>query len=501
MSDHATSSEDSRPASRLSRRGALLLGSGAVAGAALTAGGFTIGGSLSKNGGTAASAATPPMKMSSYVSTMLTAPQLSVWRKPGATTSPGLVFVTPEATLFKGMIVDDDGEPVWIEPDGRSVTDLRVQEYQGKPVLTYWSGTQTGGHGVGAGTIMDTSYRVIAQVRAGHGLQSDLHEFELTPQGTALVTSYPTVTADLTAMKGPKDGYMYGCRIQEIDIASGAVLLDWHAADHIDITESYQPVDGSGTAGNPYDPYHLNAVSLDGDGAVLISSRHTHTLYEVDRKTGEVRWRLGGRKSDFTIAANATFAWQHHVRRIADGRISMFDNQDNVDAKGAVSSALYLNVDETAKTATLSKRLEYAHHLGTAEGSNQLLDDGHVFVGWGDIPYATEFDATGTAIWEASDLGTASYRSFRQAWSATPQAAPALGLQNGKAYVSWNGATNVAKWRFSTGASTSALTVAATVDRAGFETAVAVPSSARVVHADALDAAGVVIGSATRKLA
>ncbi|MFC4242846.1 arylsulfotransferase family protein [Gryllotalpicola reticulitermitis] len=501
MSDRDSSSPSDRRAARFSRRGALLLGGGAVAGAALTAGGFGVGDLFANRGSSApAAAATPPAQLSRYVSTMVTAPRISVWRKPGTSTAPGLFFATPRVSGFQGLITDNDGEPIWIEPDGRSVTDLRVQQYRGEPVLTYWSGTLDGGHGLGAGTILDTSYRVIAQVRAGHGLQSDLHEFELTPQGTALVTSYPTVTADLTSMKGPKNGRMYGCRIQEIDIASGAVLLDWHAAQHVDITESYQHVADSGTDANPYDPYHLNAASLDGDDAVLISSRHTHTIYSVDRNTGTTRWRLGGRKSDFAIASDATFAWQHHARRLSDGRISMFDNQYKTGTTG-VSSGLYLNVNESAKTATLSKRLEYADHLSTAEGSNTLLDDGHVFIGWGDIPYATEFDSAGTAIWEASGLGDSSYRAFRQAWDATPQAAPAVVVDGGTAYVTWNGATGVLKWRFSSGESADALTVLATVDRAGFETSLALPSGAKAVGVEALDAAGAVIGHAARTLA
>ena len=110
---------------------------------------------------------------------------------PGA--APGLVFVAPKGGHGQDgpMILDDAGHVVWFKPAGNreEATDFRVQTYQGKPVLTWWQGRLVGGEGRGEGVIYDEHYRPIRRVRAGNGFSADLHEFTLTPQGTALLSA------------------------------------------------------------------------------------------------------------------------------------------------------------------------------------------------------------------------------------------------------------------------------------------------------------------------
>src|SRR5215218_5892137 len=103
------------------------------------------------------------------------------------------------------MIVDDQGQLVWFGKY-RSARDFRVQRYRGRPVLTWWEGRVVLGHGVGEYVIFDDSYRQIARVRAGNGYQGDLHEFLITPEDTALLTSYTPTRTDLSPIGGPKDG-------------------------------------------------------------------------------------------------------------------------------------------------------------------------------------------------------------------------------------------------------------------------------------------------------
>src|SRR5699024_11714944 len=117
---------------------------------------------------------------------------------------------------------------------------------------------------------------------------------------------------------------------QEVDVRTGAVLLDWVASQHIPIDETYlglqQIKDHDGTTEKrAFDPYHLNAIDDDGD-RLLLSVRHTHAIYAIDRTRGTVRWRFGGKRSDFQIPADAAVAWQHDVRRLPDGTITLFDN-------------------------------------------------------------------------------------------------------------------------------------------------------------------------------
>ena len=75
-----------------------------------------------------------------------------------------------------------------------------------------------------------------------------------------------------------------------------------------------------------YDYFHINSIEPEANGNFLVSARNTHTLYEIDRKTKKILWRLGGKKSDFKMGPGTNFEWQHDARRQADGTITMFDN-------------------------------------------------------------------------------------------------------------------------------------------------------------------------------
>ena len=159
---------------------------------------------------------------------------------PGA--APGLVFVAPKGGHGQDgpMILDDAGHVVWFKPAGNreEATDFRVQTYQGKPVLTWWQGRLVGGEGRGEGVIYDKHYRPIRRVRAGNGFSEDLHEFALTPQGTALLISYDRVKMDLRRYGGSRDGTVVDGVVQEVDIATGLVVFEWHSLDNVSPRDS-----------------------------------------------------------------------------------------------------------------------------------------------------------------------------------------------------------------------------------------------------------------------
>jgi hypothetical protein len=513
VSDEFGSDDGPSTASRKVSRRSLLAaaGGGAILGAGVLAGGLSLtqsqgaGGSAPKTSAPA-TPGPPDSATARYVSTAVTSEKITVWKKAGTAASPGLLFAAPKKGPFKGIIFDNAGEPVWIDPDGLNITDLRVQQYQGKPVLTYWSGTTVEGYGIGAGTILDTSYRPIGAVRTGNGLSADLHEFTLTSRGTALLMAYPVEPADLRPVGGPPDGWILGARVQEVDVATGRVLLDWDALADVELDESYERITPSGAGSGsspetPFDPVHINAVEADGDSALLICARHTHAIYCIDRASGQLRWKLGGRRSDFEIDRAAAFAWQHDVRRVGPGRITLFDNHRK--SGKAVSSGLSVLVDENARKVTLDRRFTFRKHFGGAMGSTRVLPSGNVMVGWGTDPSVTEFTADGTAIFDA-DLGGPSYRVYRENWSATPAAPPDIALRAEaggalRVYMSWNGATDVAAWQVLTGTSEAVLNPVIAVERQGFESSAVVGMAGRV-QALALNGSGAVIGRSTVRI-
>lgn len=407
-------------------------------------------------------------------------------------------YNAPNGAQAGAVIVSAEGEPLWENPiANRVTTDFRVQSYRASPVLTWWEGIIELGHGVGEYVIADTAYRTVRRVQAGRGLKGDLHEFVITPRDTALLTSYEVVKADLSSVGGPRHGTVQDAIFQELDLATGRVLMEWRSLDHVPIEDSAWPVSAD------WDYFHINSVDMDADGTLLISARNTHTVYRLARD-GSIIWRLGGSRSDFALGPGASFHWQHDVRRQPGGTITVFDN----GASPAVekrSRALILALDETAMTATLLSQYSHRGVLAQSQGNVQLLDNGNVFVGWGEIPRVSEFERSGRLVFDAL-LGKdyECYRAFRMPWSATPAQAPAIALARHRAgltaYASWNGATTVAAWRLLAGPTPKSLAPVASVRAQGFETAIpcpaaAIPSAAGAfASVEALDSSGNALG-------
>ncbi|WP_051324493.1 arylsulfotransferase family protein [Candidatus Solirubrobacter pratensis] len=282
------------------------------------------------------------------------------------------------------------------------------------------------------------------------------------------------VRADLSAVGASRTRHAVDSIVQEIDVATGKVLFAWHSMDHVALTESHA---GPPAPGHdfPYDYFHVNSVAVDSDGNLLISARNTWTIYKVDRRTGRILWRLGGKRSDFPLGPDARFAWQHDARRQPDGTITMFDNESTPKVRDR-SRLLTLRVDEPARTVSVAAALTHpAGVLADAEGSAQHLPGGDVFAGWGLGRRASEQDVSGKLLFDAQlPAGYDSYRAFTFAWDGRPSDPPAASIErNGGALTaraSWNGATGVTQWELLAGASAGSLRVVASAPRTGFET-------------------------------
>jgi hypothetical protein len=419
------------------------------------------------------------------------------------TTADGLIFLAPYGAKNGqegAVIVDGSGSPIWEQPlNGLETDNFRVQTYQGQPALTWWEGKIESGHGVGSYVIANNAYKPIKRVYAGNGLQGDLHEFLLTSRGTALFTAYKIVNADLRSVGGPRHGSIQDAIFQEVDVASGRVLLEWHSLDHIALSESYWPV-GSGQR---WDYVHLNSVDVDAadENSLFVSSRNTHTIYKVDRSTGEVVWRLGGKRTDFALGTGAVFAWQHDVRSHPGGVVTVFDNEGAPFVGDTQTRALVLAVDEQAMTASLQS--EYLHPVAlqaASKGNVQLLPNGNFFVGWGAEPFVSEFSPSGELLFDAR-LGAdyVGYRAFRIPWSATGEGSPSVvakrdGAGGTEVWVSWNGDTQVANWLVLGAGGSGALKSLGTFARSGFETTIRISSSPSRLAVRGLDPTGHTLG-------
>ncbi|KAI5118408.1 hypothetical protein M0805_002860 [Coniferiporia weirii] len=423
---------------------------------------------------------------------------ISVPSPPPSSESPGraLYLTCPygSGVVDQGPVIyDNTGSPVWMDTSGAFVGvacyDLNVQTYQGKQYLTVWTGAvSTAGTGSGVGLMLDSTYSVVREVYAREGLSADLHEFIIPTQtsSTALLTAYNPRQENLTAAGLSDDSWFLDPTFQEVDIESGDVLFSWSAFEHLPWwNETYAtPSNWTGTETNssPWDAVHINAVDKDADGNYLVSSRHFHQLYKIDKDSGDIVWRMGGMRSDFVMENGTNFEWGHHVRWVDDyTKITVFDNgASNWNIVEAGERGLVLAVDQSNMSVSLKQDLYPVYREYTmSQGDVQLLDDG-------GNPWIVGYAPNGTVVWAASigPLGGSNvngdvqnYRAFKTTtWVGRPLSLPDLAMSaaDASAYVSWNGATEVASWMLvaaDVAADTSADFVSiSNTSRDGFET-------------------------------
>ncbi len=393
------------------------------------------------------------------------------------------------------VITDASGDLVWMGPDepGKHRLDFNVQSYRGEPVLTWFEGVETHGWGQGVAVIADSAYhrRHVIRAHSGphdrSGLNVDHHEFNITPDGHALVSAFRTYyDVDLRPVGGPAKGVMVAGVCQEIDIATGELIFEWDSLqDGVPLEETRQPFRYAGqkfgVAANPYDYFHINSIAPAADGDLLISSRNTWAVYKVRKlgtRSSKIVWRMNGSNSDFTMGPGTQFYWQHHVRPHPGGIMTVFDN-GAAPPKERQSRALVLAVDEDAMRVTLGH--QYVHPgkplLAVAMGSAQLLPDGNMLAGWGTNAYFSEFSTDGKLLIAGRmTTANASYRTFTYPWTGHPAGPPDVAARHrpggATVYVSWNGATEVASWTVLAGNTPSSLTSASTARKLGFETAI-----------------------------
>lgn len=446
-------------------------------------------------------------------------------------TSSGLIFLAPygfSASAMYGqpgaLILDNEGNPFWFRPlnsPNLMNTDFRVQRLCGQPVLTFWQGTlatpPTYTNAPGGSSepgscyyILDNTYAVLYNISAQNGFTSDIHEFLLTPNNTALFLSTKTVPMDLTPFGGPQNGFVQDFAIQEVDVQTNKLLFFWDALQHIPLTDSFEPASSASSSSNIWDAYHLNSISLtDNIDDILVSGRNTWTIYKINKPTKDIIWRLGGKQSNFTIESGAEFSWQHDARFLPNNLISMFDdNSDGSSVPGPPSHGLILQLDLVNMTASLYRSYFHDPSLTVAsQGNVQSLPNGNKFIGWGQSQYYSEFNEAGNTaadpalnfLYDAQmPSPNYTYRAYRNDWVGMPYYPPSIAVQSNHGqvlvYASWNGSTETTFWQVFSGRSPKKLSKIATIARSGFETILSTYNKGPYFQVKALNSRNEVIG-------
>lgn len=397
-------------------------------------------------------------------------PRFEVTRGVGSP-APGYIFISYFDYFMVGrnkaylLILDNNGEPVYYNPlpgipvamDFKKQPNGQLTYYVTLPAhLRFYA--------------LDNSYQQVATYEAGNGYTTDLHDLQILDNDHVLLLVYQWRVVDMSAYGGSPTAQVIDCIVQELDEDKN-VVFEWNSADHIDITDTNQPLDD-----DIIRYIHCNSVEQDFDGNLLLSNRNLDEITKIDRFSGQIIWRLGGKQSDFQFIDGVSFSVQHDARRLPNGNISLFDNGNSHSPPRSRGAEYELN--EENMTAKLVR--EYRTTPDTwalAMGSMQKLQNGNVFIGWGrsSKPMLTEFTEGGETVVQINALeGTGSYRAFRFPWQGFPSWPPALLTDVDDdmvhLYFSWNGSTEVTAYQVYGGRDRDNLSHLATVTRDGFET-------------------------------
>lgn len=314
--------------------------------------------------------------------------------------------------------------------------------------------------------LLDSNYYLLDSFACKNGYETELdnHEFLIFPDGNKyfLISHKEIVDMSQVVAGGSSHALVEFPVIQQQD-AAGNVVFEWASWDHFNITDATFDVPLTAAT---IDPFHTNAIELDTDGNLLISSRYMDEITKIDHTTGNILWRMGGENNQFTFVNDPLtphFSHQHDIRRLPNGNITLFDNGNLRFPQ--ISYAKEYELDEVNKIATLV--WNYKHPLvnnkevfGLAAGNTQRLANGNTLVNYGllsnfnvGLPSATEVTPAGEIAWEIrfTENETFSYRMFKFNWSPcsrpTDYTLVATPLSATKEKLSWGTGTGAVKYK------------------------------------------------------
>ena len=320
-------------------------------------------------------------------------------------TAPGKIFITNSEGAPYLMILENDGTPYFYQQLDEPSLDFKVQS---NDMLSRWIGGDVRGY-----VVMDQHFQNADTLRCKNGFGTDQHEFLLLQNGHALLIAIeerPLIQID---PEGNPNTTVIGNHIQELD-EDGMLVFEWLCWDHINLEDSY--IENQDVLELDY--IHMNSIAVDYDGHLLISSRHLSECTKINRQTGDIIWRLGGKNNQFDFINDPDqISSQHDFRPVPDkpGHYTLFDNGTQKDPK--YSRAVEFKLDTVNMLA--EKVWEYRQlpdRYSRLMGNAQRLPNGNTLINWGDptLPKITEVTEDSIVVYEA-DFTPAriNYRTFR----------------------------------------------------------------------------------------
>jgi len=333
----------------------------------------------------------------------------------------GLAPTTPNHHTDYVVAFDNHGVPVWWYDSPSAPINAA---FYGPDQIGWWLVSNASvGVGNGTYTIRDLTGAVKATIgNPSAGTDLDLHDFQVLPNGDYLGIQYVNATLDLSSWGLSTTQPIINCLIVEIN-PQGQIVWTWSTIAHIDVA-----AENANWHSLVPDVIHMNSVQEVG-GQIIMSSRALDAVYDIDKATGNIIWKLGGTTTPQSLAVIGNtypqvFSGQHDAR-LSDGSITVHDNA--TQEIGHASRALRFQIETATNTATIVEDVTDANHPEPSNccGSVDKLKSGDWVIYWGTSNYVTELTPSGSPVIR---INFAPYVTYRVAVVPTSDAALSRGM-------------------------------------------------------------------------
>ena len=325
-------------------------------------------------------------------------------------------------------VFDANGVPVWWSKQ----SSIFLQQLpNGNLAWTRWNGTAAEEIALD-GSVITT----IAAPAPYPGAAFDFHDMVRLDNGNYVIVLNEELPHQDLSVIDPSlsDVAVFDHRLVEVDPATGDIVWEWRASDHLDVLETdpqwypYVASTPDVSLGTPlYDIFHWNSVEATPTG-FLLSFRHLDAVYAIDKATGDVEWKLGGVDipgESLAISGDSRFpgpgfGGQHDARLVPGGTdtvfdVTLYDNGSDVSAPPRTPRAVRYTIDTAAGTATLAEEIFDTANASVSPfaGSARRLAGGNWMIGFGGTNGFSEVTPTGAVVLHlAIDSGQLVYRAL-----------------------------------------------------------------------------------------
>ena len=319
-------------------------------------------------------------------------------------------------------ILDSSHVEIYSQNMGMKGWDFKVN-YNNK--LSYFDRSSKGWF------IMDSLYNEVDSIYCLNGYIADNHDFIALSNGNYILFAYDeqVYAMDTVVVGGDPNAIVEGLVIQEMDINHNLVF-EWKSWDHFHVTENSYLFPWT-SSNLPF--IHANAIDIDFDDNLLLSSRGLDEITKINRVTGDIIWRFGGSQNQFTFINDYPFTHQHSINSLGSNRYLLFDNgnfSSQYTGTVNISRAVEYELDTVLMTATKVWEFIHPDSLFTPSiGSVQRLPNGNTLINFGNLQMLnlgsiiTEVDSNNQIVFQLEyNNGNNLYRAHKFDWFFyTPQ--------------------------------------------------------------------------------